>query len=377
MAGVLPLTLEDYAGEARRPLTAEHYTGGRLFFPAATRHGDTAPPPPVTHLGQPPHAAADSPKVHDIVLLQPTAAAHARKAFWWKAAALGVLILFGAAAVTAFVLTSLHAPAALPYVSIAIGFLTFSNSFGITRLSKWCESKARECAKEQREDAFVEEKLKEWEALSFDEVVREVAEEDADAILDDLELPSHCGLKTLFARYVYHQEQERKIAPIYFKARDALDPLEADLHAKMRKIHDANSECILDLSTLCAERDQLTLRKQAQEEDLQRALDQLTYARRASALYLYLIRRPFNRIPASSPLTWDRIFLPPVLDDPVNGLPLEQKFHKRLPDGTHLSFNDIRTTSTHELSKQIERAVERHIQETVRREGVASGRALA
>ncbi len=313
--------------------------------------------------------------MHDLVVLQPSSSSHATAIFWWKAAAIGVLVLFGAAAVTAFVLPSLYAPAALPYVSIAIAFLTFDDkTIGITRLSTWLEDHTKKHIPEQLEDAFVEERLKEWGNRSLEQVLTQHASPIADHMLRNLELPDHPDLKTLFARSLYHEIQEGKFKATYRKAKKEILRLQVMLAEINGKIEEALREARVDLLELCTTRKGLEGLLQKQKIRRNNALENMANAHGSQGLYLYLIMRPINRIPESSHLTPLNFLLPAVLQDTRSDIPYKKRNFCRLPNGQHLTYHNILRTAPINLSSLIDRALNVHIEKATHR---AAGPAAA
>ena len=367
----------------------------------ALRHHRAPSPLPVSPQPLPTNANG-TPNFHSIVVLQPAASSHASSAFWWKAAAIGVLVLFGAATCTGFVLASLYAPTALPYIALGIAFLTFSETFGITRASRWCMKQSEDHEKHQAEDAYIEEKLKTWEGKSFEDVLREPSSDIADHILDHHELLSRPAdlnrLKTTFARFLYLDNQEKNSAPYLNKTDTKIQELNEQLADKERQIEQASDEARLDLSELCTESARLEHELREQETLRNKWLEKIAYNHRSRALLLYILKRPLNRIPESSTLTWYDTFLAPVkraslrdlaredrrdsqrelpyqlrrdprLDlpdglrtDPRLELPYEHRPHRRLPNGRHLTIDKILRTPVTNLSETIERAFNSHLE---------------
>lgn len=392
MAGLI--TPEEFAKGCQQGITPEEFERGIQVTGAPAQPRRPSPAPleervegaassALPAAAPAPRSPASPPvKFHSIVEQPIDSAGKAWSASCWKAAAIGVLVLFGAIACTGVALASLYAPGALPFVVIAVLFFMISQSLGVSNISNWCMKHHNEYEKEQKEDLFIEERLKEWENLAFDQAVAHVANSQKDQLPPgDLstirglhERPAAQNrLKPLFARFLYFISESQEMDNLIDKDKKHLENLRNGYETEKKKWIRGSAEILelmekadpdADLSALNREFRQREMEIAETTDHLRGCLESSSYFHRCAAVYLYILRHPINRVdPTISQLTWDTLFLPPlpIPEETRRTTRFEYLPSRRLRDGTGLPIAEAIDTPVAELSDRIHRSVQCHL----------------
>lgn len=367
-----------------------------------------------------PKNADGSLKYHSIVLLEPTASSYATRETCWRVASVGIYILFGSAALTGFILTTLYAPGIVLYVSIAIAL----SGIGVKKLHNWCRKKEKIQEEKKDEDTFVEKKLKQWKDLTFEQALEKEVEtsqnkakdlekevetlnkenrdfqdkgmalkNEKDALqllqtasttlLQNHELSDHPAelnrLKTPFARLLYQIDQTQTIEENYklLEVDKNIEDLTSKLEDVNSKREQAREKAQIDFSSFRKQYKAIDNERQGYENLQQNKDHAIACANCTKAQYLYLLRHPLNHIdPKITSLTCEifpytpgrHIFHAPATPpDRLKPLPYLQQLFTMLPDNKEYSRQDLSEKSANDFSILIEKAVAFHLQENAKR----------
>ncbi len=304
---------------------------------------------------------------YDVTLLDPRADSHSSREWWCKVAAYAEYALIGIIVLTGFVLTAVYTPAFIPTVSILIiGCL-----IGADKLHNMFMGWAGNYAQKQKEDAYVENRLKDWIGKSFSDIldmnldfITNSLNTTPEEILKNISNTQHSrkthSREILFARLHYQYywfeaseaELEKNSTNISRKEDDILARSEK-INMAIRKGQVISTEAQRDQNAINSDLTNLRLSEDVISELMARAMI-------ACALYTYLIKNTVK--PYASALTLASIFQSPIpSDQDLRHTGLNNRPYVRLLFNKRLTIAEIIKSTPNKLADIIHTEVTSHL----------------